>query len=61
MFCPVKSCLCSWYQSEPSASRQSPRDIEVNLRAQSARLYQMGFRCKTITRNTLSNANAMRP
>jgi hypothetical protein len=42
-------------------ARESLRDIEVNLRAQSARLYHMGFRCKTIARNTLSNANAMRP
>jgi hypothetical protein len=42
-------------------TRESLRDIEVNLRAQSARLYHMGFRCKTIARNTLSNANAVRP
>ncbi|HUF20295.1 MAG TPA: IS4 family transposase [Burkholderiales bacterium] len=42
-------------------ARESLRDIEVNLRAQSARLYHMGFRCKTIARNTLSNANAARP
>ncbi len=42
-------------------TRESLRDIEVNLRAQSARLYHMGFRCKTISRNTLSNANAVRP
>jgi hypothetical protein len=42
-------------------SRESLRDIEVNLRAQSARLYHMGFRCKTISRNTLANANATRP
>ena len=42
-------------------ARESLRDIEVNLRAQSARLYHMGFRCKTISRNTLSNANAVRP
>ena len=42
-------------------ARESLRDIEVNLRAQSARLYHMGFRCKTIARNTLSNANAVRP
>lgn len=41
--------------------RESLRDIEVNLRAQSARLYHMGFRCKTISRNTLTNANATRP
>ncbi|HTD90357.1 MAG TPA: IS4 family transposase [Burkholderiales bacterium] len=42
-------------------ARESLRDIEVNLRAQSARLYHMGFRCKTIARNTLANANAVRP
>ena len=41
--------------------RESLRDIEVNLRAQSKRLYHMGFRCKTISRNTLANANATRP
>ncbi|MGH8821089.1 MAG: IS4 family transposase [Rhodoferax sp.] len=41
--------------------RESLRDIEVNLRAQAARLYHMGFRCKTISRNTLANANATRP
>jgi Transposase DDE domain/Domain of unknown function (DUF4372) len=41
--------------------RESLRDIEVNLRAQSVRLYHMGFRCKTISRNTLANANATRP
>lgn len=42
-------------------ARESLRDIEVNLRAQSTRLYHMGFRCKTISRNTLANANATRP
>ena len=41
--------------------RESLRDIEVNLRAQSARLDHMGFRCSTISRNTLANANATRP
>ncbi len=41
--------------------RESLRDIEINLRAQSQRLYHMGFRCNTISRNTLSNANATRP
>jgi len=30
--------------------RESLRDIEINLRAQSARLYHMGFRCQTISR-----------
>jgi hypothetical protein len=42
-------------------TRESLRDIEVNLRAQSARLYRMGFRSKTVSRNTLANANATRP
>jgi hypothetical protein len=41
--------------------RESLRDIEVNLRAQGKRLYHMGFRCSTISRNTLANANATRP
>ena len=41
--------------------RESLRDIEVNLRAQARRLYHMGFRCQTISRNTLANANATRP
>jgi len=41
--------------------RESLRDIEVNLRAQAKRLYHMGFRCQTISRNTLANANATRP
>jgi hypothetical protein len=40
--------------------RESLRDIAVNLRAQAKRLYHMGFRCSTISRNTLSNANATR-
>jgi hypothetical protein len=42
-------------------ARESLRDIEVNLRAQSARQYHMGFRCKTVSRNTLASANATRP
>jgi hypothetical protein len=41
--------------------RESLRDIELNLRAQASRLYHMGFRCSTISRNTLANANATRP
>ena len=40
--------------------RESLRDIEVNLRIQAKRLYHLGFRCHTISRNTLSNANANR-
>jgi len=42
-------------------ARESLRDIEVNLRAQATRLYHMGFRCKTVSRNMLANANATRP
>ena len=42
-------------------ARESLRDIEVNLRAQAQRLYHMGFRCQTISRNTLAHANATRP
>jgi hypothetical protein len=41
--------------------RESLRDIEIHLRARSTRLYHMGFRCTTISRNTLANANATRP
>ena len=41
--------------------RESLRDIEVNLRAQRTRPYHMGLRCKTVSRNTLSHANATRP
>ena len=41
--------------------RESLRDIEINLRAQAKRLYHMGLRCKTVSRNTLANANATRP
>ena len=41
--------------------RGSLRDIEVNVRAQSSRLCHMGFRCRTISRNALANANATRP
>ncbi len=41
--------------------RESLRDIEINLRAHGKHLYRMGFRCKTISRNTLANANGTRP
>ena len=37
------------------------RDIEINLRVQRQHLYHLGFRCKTISRNTLANANRVRP
>ena len=40
--------------------RESLRDIEACLRAQSAKLYHLGFRCEQISRNTMSNANAER-
>ena len=40
--------------------RESLRDIEACLRAQSAKLYRLGFRCPQISRNTMANANAER-
>lgn len=40
--------------------RASLRGIEVTLRANKQHLYHMGFRCKTISRNTLANANEVR-
>lgn len=39
--------------------RESLRDIEANLRAQSGKLYHLGIR-GNIARNTLANANAVR-
>lgn len=39
--------------------RESLRDIEACLRSQTPKLYHMGFR-SSISRNTLSNANAVR-
>ena len=39
--------------------RESLRDIEICLRAQSNKLYRMGIR-GTVSRNTLANANAQR-
>jgi len=41
--------------------RRSLRDIQSCLRAMGSKLYHMGFRCKTISRNTLANANEQRP
>ena len=57
------SCLDQFFAMSFAqlTARESLRDIEINLRAQSARLYHMGLRCKTISRNTLANANATRP
>lgn len=40
--------------------RESLRDIESCLRAAHAKLYHMGFRSQ-VSRNTLANANAVRP
>jgi hypothetical protein len=41
--------------------RESLRDIEINLRTQAHRLDHLGFRCRTIFRNTPANANVLRP
>jgi hypothetical protein len=41
--------------------RESLRDIEACLRAFGPKLYHAGFRCKRIARNTLANANSVRP
>ncbi len=40
--------------------RRSLRDIQSCLRAMDSKLYHMGFRCNTISRNTLANANEQR-
>lgn len=40
--------------------RRSLRDIQSCLRAMESKLYHMGFRCQTISRNTLANANEKR-
>ena len=42
-------------------ARESLRDIEINLRVQRQHFYHLGFRCKTNSRNTLANANRVRP
>ncbi len=41
--------------------RESLRDIEVCLQTFGSKLYHAGFRCKRISRNTLANANQVRP
>jgi hypothetical protein len=41
--------------------RESLRDIDPCLRAFGPKLYHAGFRCKRISRNTLANANSVRP
>ena len=40
--------------------RESLRDIEACLRAQSGKLYHLGMRTKVVARNTLAHANATR-
>ena len=41
--------------------RESLRDIEVCLRTFGPKLYHAGFRCQRVSRNTLANANRVRP
>ncbi len=41
--------------------REGLRGIQETLRANNHCLYHMGFRCETISRNTLANANQERP
>jgi IS4 transposase len=41
--------------------RSGLRGIESTLRANGSLLYHMGFRCETVSRNTLANANERRP
>jgi len=43
------------------ASREGLRGIEITLRAHQHSFYHMGFRCATVSRNTLANANEVRP
>jgi len=60
----VKSFSClDQYRSMAFAQltfRESLRDIETCLKAQRSKLYHLGFRTNTISRNTLANANATR-
>ena len=42
-------------------ARESLRDIEACLRTFGPKLYHAGFRCKQISRNTMANANQVRP
>jgi hypothetical protein len=41
--------------------RESLRDIELKLGVQARRLHHIGFRCQTISRKILANANATCP
>jgi hypothetical protein len=56
------SCLDQFYAMAFAqlTFRESLRDIEACLVTQGRRLYHMGFR-STVARNTLANANAVRP
>jgi hypothetical protein len=42
-------------------SREGLRGIELTLRANQHSFYHMGFRSRTVSRNTLANANEVRP
>jgi len=42
-------------------SPEGLRGIEITLRANQQSFYHMGFRCATVSRNTLANANEVRP
>jgi len=55
------SCLDQylWMAFAQLTFRESLRDIEACLRAQSSKLYHLGLR-STVARNTLANANAVR-
>lgn len=57
------SCLDQFYVMAYAqlTGRQSLRDIEANLRAERPNWFHMGLRCKAISRNTLANANKVRP
>src|SRR5450755_2660906 len=56
------SCLDQFYAMAFAqlTFRESLRDIEASLVTQSHRLYHLGFR-SPVARNTLANANAVRP
>lgn len=56
------SCLDQFYAMAFAqlTFRESLRDIEACLATQGSRLYHMGFRAP-VARNTLANANAVRP
>jgi len=56
------SCLDQFYAMAFAqlTFRESLRDIEACLATQAQRLYHLGFR-SPVARNTLANANAVRP